>query len=213
MPDLEGEFILNSAADTNTPQKSSVKTENLSGHTTNKSSFFSSFCEYPEGFRYADQEEGEEIALLLRRHFVVNIPWIIGAILLAILPTFFPFIIAGFPIPLPGGQTLFYFTLFYYIILLGFIIINFSLWYFNAGIVTNKRVIDIDLAGILFRQISEAKIKNIEEVTYKQVGFVSSLFNYGDVYVQTAGEEVNIEFDRIPRPSKVADIINDLAVK
>ena len=61
------------------------------------------------------------------------------------------------------------------------------------------------------RQISEAKNKSIEDVSYTQIGFVRSLFNYGDVMVQTAGAENNIEYDRVPRPSVVADIIGDLA--
>ena len=53
-------------------------------------------------------------------------------------------------------------------------------------------------------------MEKIEDVTYKQSGFIRSLFNYGDVHVQTAGEEENIEYDRVPRPAKVAEIINDI---
>lgn len=208
---LEGEFILN--AEKKPKEESSAKATASHNHSHNSSHFYSSFCEYPQGLKFSDQEENEEIILLLRRHFATNIPWLASIIVLGIIPMLFPLIVNNFPLPLPGAGTLFFFTLFYYLILLGFTIINFSLWYFHTGLVTTKRLIDIDLSGILFRQISEARIKNIEEVTYQQVGFVRSLFNYGDVFVQTAGAEVNIEYDRVPKPAKVADIIGDLTVR
>lgn len=213
MPEeLKGEFIL-SADDKN--EKSSVSTTSRPehSHTHNKSSFYSAFCEFPEGFRFSEQETDEEVLLILRRHFITNIPWLIGILTLSILPIIFPLIFQLFPIPLPADKILLLFTIFYYLIIFGLVLINFSLWYFHTGIVTTKRVIDIDLSGILFRQISEAKIRKIEEVTYKQVGFISSLFNYGDVYIQTAGEEINIEYDRVPKPAKIVDIINDLTAK
>ena len=50
----------------------------------------------------------------------------------------------------------------------------------------------------------------IEDVTSKTGGFLSSIFDYGNVFVQTAGTEANIEFVNIPKPSQVAQIINSL---
>ncbi len=200
--DLKGEFILNASK----PVEAVVGTK----HKKEPMHFYSSFRQYPSGVSFAEQEAGEEILLLLRRHFVTNIPWAAMAILLLLLPLGFPFFVANFPIPLPSGITLTFYTAFYYLIIFGFVLINFSLWYFHTGMVTTVRLVDIDLSGILIRHISEAKNKSIEDVSYTQIGFVRSLFNYGDVMVQTAGAESNIEYDRVPKPSVVADIIGDL---
>ncbi len=209
---LSGEFILNSETIDEKPQEEIQKTASKH-HPTNPVHFFSSFLESPRGLTFAEQEGTEEILLLLRRHFVTNIPWVGLAVFLVILPVTFPFAVSVFPIPLPSPDTIFHYLIFYYLIILGFVLVNFSLWYFHTGLVTTQRLIDIDLAGILYRQISEAKNKKIEDVSYTQIGFVRSLFNYGDVMIQTAGAENNIEYDRVPRPSKVAEIIGDLNAK
>ena len=192
---LKGEFILNA--------KKLKKGSKLH--------FFSSFCSNPEGITFAEQENGEEIVLLVRRHFATNIPWLVAAMFLALFPLFFPFFINNFPFFLPSDLTIMLMLAFYYIVLFGFILLRFTLWYFHTGLVTTLRVVDIDLSGILYRRIVETKHGNIEDVTYNQTGFIASLFNYGNVITQTAGQSENIEFDRVPRPSKVADIIGDLA--
>ncbi len=207
---LGGEFILNAdEADSKPIPAAAPKL----APTVKKSNphFYTAFWNRPMGVSFAEQEAGEEIILILRRHFVTNIPWILFAIILAILPIFYPVFVAFFPFPVPSGSTLGLITAFYYLLIFGFVLTNFTLWYFHIGIVTNLRVVDIDLDGILYRQVTEAKIENIEDVTYRQVGFITSLFNYGNVTVQTAGTEENIEYDRVPKPSQVADIIGDLS--
>ncbi len=50
----------------------------------------------------------------------------------------------------------------------------------------------------------------MEDVTAKSGGFFASIFNFGNVFVQTAGTEVNLEFHNIPRPAEVTRIINSL---
>lgn len=207
---LKGEFILNASEDAKEELKSETISNDHLAKDHSSTHFYSSFKMRPDGIHFAEQESNEEILLLLRRHFVTNVPWILASIILALIPPLFPLILQTFPIQLPSADTLMLFTAFYYLAIFGFILINFSLWYFHTGLVTTIRLIDIDLAGILYRQISEAKNRHIEDVTYTQIGFIRSLFNYGDVTVQTAGAESNIEYDRIPRPSLVADIIGDL---
>lgn len=213
MSDISGEFILTPKSKDEENKDTADKPKSTHSSDQHAAHFFSSYCEYPKGINFSEQERDEEIILLLRRHFLTNLPWILGAIFLSLIPPFFPLILRNFPLPLPESPTIIYYVIFYYIILFGFTLVNFSLWYFHTGLVTNKRLVDIDLAGILYRQISEAKIRSIEDVTYTQIGFIRSLFNYGDVFIQTAGAEANIEYDKVPRPARVADIIGDLTVK
>lgn len=209
---LKGEFILNKNTDIQEPPEEATPIIKITPPQKKSAlHFYSSFCSNPVGLTFAEQEENEQILLLLRHHFVTNVPWLVAALLLIVLPLFFPLFIRFFPFPLPSSLTIYLFIAFYYLVVFGFLLINFTLWYFHAGIVTNMRVIDVDLSGILYRQISEAKNENIEDVTYNQVGFIRSLFNYGNVLVQTAGAEENIEYDRVPKPSHVADIIGDVS--
>lgn len=217
MEKLEGEFILNKPEQATEEEAKKIEAEEkkeaqavVQQKIPHPSHFYSSFTENPTGIYFAEQEQGEEILLLLRRHFITNLPWMLTALFFAILPISFPFAFATLPITPPQPGTIALLLLFYYLVLFGFVLVKFTLWYFHTGIVTTRRLIDIDLHGILYRQVSETKNKNIEDVSYDQIGFVRSLFNYGDVHVQTAGAENNIEYDRVPRPSIVADIIGDL---
>jgi len=210
---LKGEFILNQTLPAEaevplpTPPKDLEKTKPI---VHNNPHFYSSFCQFPKGVTFAEQEKDEKILLLLRRHFVTNVPWIATALFFVLLPISFPFIIQFTPFPIPSQTTLILYFAFYYLVLFGFVLVKFTLWYFHTGLVTTHRLIDIDLHGILYRNVAEAKNRNIEDVKYIQSGFILSLFNYGNVLVQTAGSENNIEYDRVPRPSQVANIIGDL---
>jgi len=88
--------------------------------------------------------------------------------------------------------------------------INFLNWFFNIGIVTNKRIFDIDFHSLIQKEVTATEINDVQEVTSKTTGFFSSFFNFGNIFVQTAGKEVNIEFLQIPQPIRAAKIINEL---
>ena len=45
------------------------------------------FAVKPDGVRFETQEEGETVILFLRQHIVVNVPWIIMAVIMIFAPT------------------------------------------------------------------------------------------------------------------------------
>lgn len=190
----------------------SLATQKIGMHR--KPHFYSSLAYYPEGMGFENQEEDEEIILIVRRDFITNLPWILTAIILAILPIIItPFIPVIAPFVQFSDTTITLYLMFFYLALLGYVIVNFTLWYFHLGIVTNKHIIDIDVHGILSRDVSRTLLKNVEDVKYTQVGVIRSIFNYGDVLIQTAGTNVNFEFDKAPEPSLIIQIIEDLLGK
>jgi len=71
----------------------------------------------------------------------------------------------------------------------------------------------MDFHGILFRNISEATLANVEDVTHTVSGTLQVVFNYGDVIVQTAGEQREFDFESVPSPARVQDIISDLVAQ
>jgi hypothetical protein len=72
------------------------------------------------------------------------------------------------------------------------------------------RLVDVDFVGLLQYSSTEAELKQIQDVEHKQTGLWQLLFNFGTVEVQTAGIRQNIDFHKIPKPYRVADIITDL---
>ncbi len=212
--DLTGEFVIddnNSTADKKEAGQPVKPAEEHHGHPTNKAHFFSNLCLYPSNVTFENQEAGEEIVLLVRRDLITNLPWIIAALILIIIP----FVIMRFsslftPFFNLSTTTQTIAVLFYFLIIFGFILIQFTLWYFNVGLVTTKRIIDFNVYGILSKQVSETKLNLVEDVTYNQVGAIRSVFDYGDVLIQTAATTENFEFDRAPEPARIVRIISDL---
>ena len=60
------------------------------------------------------------------------------------------------------------------------------------------------------REISELEHIKIQDVTSEVMGVVPTLFNYGFVYVQTAGETERFTFKQVPDPVKIRDVIMQL---
>jgi len=83
-------------------------------------------------------------------------------------------------------------------------------WYFNIYLVTNERVIDFDFNAFAYHKISETGLENIVDATQETIGFFPMIFNYGDVYIQTAGERREFDFLAVTNPSWVRDKIMDL---
>lgn len=172
---------------------------------------FSTFARFPEGIRFQNQEQGEDVHLFLRRHFITNIPWTLTALALILLPIIIALLTPLFgDLPsIPFTYTL-YLLLFYYLIIFGYILVNFSTWFNHVGIVTNFRVVDIDVTHIGSKNVASTNIGDIVDVEYSQSGFLSNFFNFGNVHLQTEGLKANFEFNHIPNPAKAADVVSDL---
>lgn len=178
-------------------------------------SFLASFSLNPKNITFQNQEDDEEILLFLRRHLITNLPWLLISIFLTFLPLalpiLFPFLSQSIPFlsSLPKNYVL-AISIFYYLLVFGYFLVNFMTWYFNVFIVTQKRVIDIDFADLVYHNVALTKLDLIQDIDYTQAGFIRSLFNYGDLFVQTAGDKPNFEARAIPYPSKAAQLIEDL---
>jgi uncharacterized membrane protein YdbT with pleckstrin-like domain len=173
---------------------------------------FTSYAERPLGVHFETQHEEEEVVIFMRPHFVVNIPWIAATVLLVAAPFgIIPFLLS-FATTLPPIPIKYYVVglAFWYVATFGYALVNFILWYYNLYIVTTERVIDIDFLQLLYKRLSEARLKNIEDVTYAAGGFFAAVFHYGNIYIQTAGETRNFEFHYIPRPADVVKTIGTL---
>lgn len=175
----------------------------------------SAFMVKPRGIRFETQETEEEILLLLRAHPVTNSNWIFITLVLIGVPFFFgPFLLRLNILPsgIPAG----YFIMLpflWYLGTVGYAFTNFLKWYFNIYIVTNRRVVDIDWLNLLYKQISSTQLEKIQDVTYKQGGILDSFFDFGNVFIQTAGTEANFEFIAVPQPEKVVRQINEILEK
>lgn len=170
------------------------------------SRYFDALSVYPR-VRLDIQREDEQIILLIREHPVTQIPWVLnslGLLLVLILLNLVLPKIFSFP------QILFL-NLFSLAAILSYIWLNFLRWYFQVGIVTNERILDIDFKSALYKEVAIARLSNVQEIASKSGGYINTLFNFGDIHVLTAGANVNIDFPNAPDPSFIIKLINQLS--
>ena len=79
--------------------------------------------------------------------------------------------------------------------------------------VTSERIVDIDYSDIVVHNIAVTSLSHVQDVNYTQSGFIPTFFNFGDLFVQTAGNERNFEALSIPKPREATHIIGDLIGK
>lgn len=179
------------------------------------SSMFPAYVENPTDLRFESQDNNEKILLLLRAHPITNLSWIAPAILLFIAPFFIPRVSEIFNINISTIPPSFgiVFLIINYLLILIIVFEGFLYWYFNVYIVTDKNIVDVDFHSILFKNIDVAPLRNIEDTSSSMGGILNSIFNYGHVFIQTAGATKNIDLHSVPKPHHVADFILDEAHK
>lgn len=206
MPDL---FV----ADKNSDKEPAAAPANHSKPLTSPNSkmgLFTTFCLHPTGVTFEHQEQGETVLLFLRRHFITTLRWVVLTIILLLLPIFLPVFAALLQTDFQMSDYWIIGLGFYYLVVIGYAILQLTTWFYNVGIVTNFRVVDIDLHGITNRNVATTSIHDIVEVEYTQAGFLQSFFDYGNVHMQTEGLKPNFEYLSVPKPAKVSDVISDL---
>jgi len=164
----------------------------------------------PRNIEFETKEPQEKVVLLLRKHPITNVGWIIIAFIMVLAPT----TLGVFPLIefLPSNFKLIT-ILGWFLITSAFVIENFLGWFFNVNIVTDERILDFDFHNLVHKEVSEAKIEDIQDVTYTIGGTVGTVINYGNVLIQTAAEEQKFEFLKIPNPDKAAKILRELRIE
>ena len=180
------------------------KAYDLLGHA--KSSF-SAMLVNPKVFSFSEKDDQEQILAVFRPHWFTNVRWILITLVMLIAPTFLSFfpILSFFP-----ARDQFIFIIFWYILTFIFAFESFLSWYFDVYIITDERVVDIEFNNLLSKKFSEAKISMIQDTTYTVTGVAQTMFNFGDVRIQTAAEVPEICFESVPNPDKIIKMLQAL---
>lgn len=174
-----------------------------------------SFAVSPEGVRFETQEKEEQVVLFLRQHLITLFAPAVLVVGMALAPVaLLPFLstFLTLPVEIPTSYIIVG-TAFWYVVTFGLALMSFLRWFFNIYIVTDKRIVDIDFLHLLYKEFSEARLERIQDISFKSGGILAAFFDYGDAYVQTAGEMPNIEFVSVPKPARVVETISALLEK
>ena len=81
----------------------------------------------------------------------------------------------------------------------------------DMWVVTNDRFIDIEQQGLFARTVSELDLWRVQDVTSEVKGIFPTLLGYGDVCIQTAGEQERFHLSQVPHPHDIRKLILDMA--
>ncbi len=165
------------------------------------------FMPFPRNTSFLGKEDDESVVLILRKHWQFLLPTILECIFLLLLPFILSVIIPNLPNRGPFVFSLFLVSL---LISSSLLIYRYVRWFYNVNIITDQRVIDMDFETLFSHKTTEARLEKIEDITFKQIGIFSNLFDIGSIYIQTAGAKSEIEFKGIHNPKQVQDILSDL---
>lgn len=196
---------MNEVEKINIPEKFQKIDRTFLNHLRNEKG--SVFMPFPRNTSFLGKEDDENVILIVRSHWIRYVKYIASSILILTVP-----IVAALLIPSIRDNASLLVAIFFMCIMISMSLVMYSflLWYYNVNIITDRRVVDVDFKTIFSHSSSEARLDKIEDVTSKQGGAFSNVLDIGTVHIQTAGTNAYIEFDSVPKPREIQDILSDL---
>lgn len=77
-------------------------------------------------------------------------------------------------------------------------------------IITDKRVINVEQLTLFQRKVSSALLSQIQDVSYIRKTFFATIFDYGKIIIQTAGDNVYFTMNYVSDPETVQEKISGL---
>lgn len=168
-------------------------------------------------FPFLSLEDNEYVELVITRSKIslifVLFFTIVSILLLTILaiitfkntPNDFLLISSAF-----SGQvlTLLLFVLYAVILLIG--VIGIKIHFGNKLFITNKRAIQVSVSGLFSKSTNVIELARIEDVSFKQSGFIQAFFRYGTIRMSTVGDETTYTFPFVDTPTDEIETISHL---
>lgn len=156
----------------------------------------------------------EAIVLITRKHWASMIGVIVLIAAMVILPTVL-LVIFKFSMPsfLTGWarNVVVLMGSIYFLVVVTVAFFEWVNFYYDLFIFTEDEIIDIKQNGFFNRYITQISLKNVQDVSAHIKGMWPSLFGYGDVVAETAGDKTQTYvIQSIPNPMDVADKILEI---
>ncbi len=132
---------------------------------------------------------------------------IIGMTIAAILPFFLlPVVLEDVDQGITIASIFGVFVLFFAALVIG---IGTFIYRQNRLIITDRNITQVLQSGLFSRKTSQLNLYSVEDVTALEDGIFSTMFGFGVLTIETAGEQANFNFTYCPRPGYYAKIILD----
>jgi len=166
---------------------------------------------------FTTQHDSERVFVVTGRHYIGFIFFILIIVVQLILPLIIFFVGINYFLPALLALDVYVrdaailLAAVYYLTLLAVFLTSWVIFYYNILVVTDERIIEISQRGIFHREENELTFDQIEDVSCRVKGFLTTVFDVGTLELQSAGATRIFEVKFIPKPRLVAEIIHDLA--
>ena len=145
-------------------------------------------------------QPGERVVLLLKRHWLYAYPQLALNALVAVIPVL---VMLYFTTHIVAIVATIVWSVFW-------VVRIYFLWYRyenDVWFVTNQRVVDSVRRHWFHHKMASTDLVDVEDISVERSGFFSTIFNYGSVKLQTAGQQANFTLSGIPAP---ADVLSNI---
>lgn len=154
-------------------------------------------------------DHDETIIIYVRKHWLLFALQIFPLIITAVLPIIFPAILDIF---LPQSLERFESAgwALYCMWLMVVWVWGFVLWteyYLDVWVVTDKKIIGAEQYSLFHRNVATLEIEKIQDLSVEVSGLIQTIFRFGTLRVQTAGELRKFELTWAYRPEEAKEII------
>ncbi|MEK7586547.1 MAG: PH domain-containing protein [Patescibacteria group bacterium] len=158
-------------------------------------------------------EEGEQVVHNARKHWFLILVELFSLGLGLFLPIIFFIIFKNFALPfsdalanITTGHLIFFGALWFLLLwIMAFsVITDYTL---DVVKITNRRIIDIDQRGFFSRNIATVHLNMVQDVTIEATGILPTLLHYGNLTIQSAGEQKEFVIKGLRNPDLVKEII------
>jgi membrane protein YdbS with pleckstrin-like domain len=157
----------------------------------------------PYGF---DLDPGEEVTRVIHRHPLTFVPTLLATLGLVLVAGLLSYTEGRFPANIPFPPLM--------VTVLVFIILAIAALVFLVGLVvfqrnvlifTNMHLVMAEQHGLFGHRVSQVHFTRIQDVTGVKRGLIQTVFNFGFVEIQSAGEKTRFDFYGAPNPQDLAD--------
>lgn len=172
--------------------------------------------EHFKNHRFPGQKPGENIQLVIRKHWIVDVK--IASMIFTI--GFLPFLLAvGAEVfAWDGGlnDTMLIIALAFDLYFLVVLLVGYVKWLneeLDIIVATDTRIISHEQIDMFHRSVSEANLGQMQDVKGMQKGFLQSILHYGNIEIQTSASDVFFIIKQVNDPYENARALLDLRDK
>ena len=163
-------------------------------------------------------DNGENIVKVVRRHWFVMLSFALSIFIMAVAPVLLYIfsIYIGLHFPEIAGSVQNWIAFLYSIWLLILWTIFFIEWtdyYLDVLIITDKRVVNVEQKGFFHREVISFRYEQIQDITVETRGVIQTFFKFGLMQIQTAGEKRCIIIKHANNPEEARRILVDMQGK